>query len=145
MRTSTRALTLSALALLLGACGSSSAPQVQAPPTERKCQGYSAQRNPYFGDLHVHTTYSLDANTQGTIVGPHDAYRFARGERLGVQPYDAQGNPTRYTQLSRPLDFAAVTDHAELFGETERAARNVPCSVLVAKDEDRIGDLYDSI
>ena len=34
---------------------------------------------------------------------------------------------------------------AELFGETERAARNVPCSVLVAKDEDRIGDLYDSI
>lgn len=119
MRTSTRALTLSALALLLGACGSSSAPQAQAPPPERKCQGYSAQRNPYFGDLHVHTTYSLDANTQGTIVGPHDAYRFARGERLGVQPYDAQGNPTRYTQLSRPLDFAAVTDHAELFGETE--------------------------
>jgi hypothetical protein len=89
------------------------------PPANARCSHYTAQRQPFFGDLHVHTKYSLDANTQGTIVGPHEAYQFARGERLGIQPYNAAGEPLRFTQLARPLDFAAVTDHAELFGETE--------------------------
>jgi hypothetical protein len=85
----------------------------------RTCSNFNTQRQPYFGDLHVHTIYSLDANTQGTIITPDQAYQFAMGERLGIQPYDAEGNPTRFTQIARPLDFAAVTDHAELFGETE--------------------------
>lgn len=115
-----RRWTWAGAALALAACGNGTAPQTVDPPTSTgKCVQYRAERNPYFGDLHVHTKYSLDANTQGTIVGPHDAYRFALGERLGVQPYDENGEPTRYTQIARPLDFAAVTDHAELFGETE--------------------------
>jgi hypothetical protein len=84
-----------------------------------RCAHYAPARQPFFGDLHVHTRYSLDANTQGTVIGPHDAYRFARGERLGIQPYRADGTPLRTTQLARPLDFAAITDHAELFGEVE--------------------------
>jgi hypothetical protein len=50
---------------------------------------------------------------------PADAYRFARGETLGIQPYDADGRARRSVRLSRPLDFAAVTDHAELLGEVE--------------------------
>ena len=114
------------LALLLVACsGESQLPVSSAvPPTTptvpgKHCRHYNPQRNAYFGDLHVHTTYSLDANTQGTLTTPHDAYRFARGEKLGIQPYDANGEPTRSTQLSRPLDFTAVTDHSELLGETE--------------------------
>lgn len=113
------------LALWLLACGGESQlPDVSAtPPTtpvgSKHCRNYNAQRTPYFGDLHVHTTYSLDANTQGTLTTPHDAYRFAQGEKLGLQPYDASGEPTRSAQLSRPLDFTAVTDHAELLGETE--------------------------
>lgn len=86
---------------------------------QHQCRGYNAERNVYFGDLHVHTTYSLDANTQGTRLAPRDAYRFAKGERLGIQPYAADGTPLRYRQLDRPLDFAAVTDHAELFGEVQ--------------------------
>ena len=86
---------------------------------QRLCTHRNPLKNPYFGDLHVHTVYSLDANTQGTIVTPHESYRFAKGERIGIQPYDNQGNPLRYAQLARPLDFAAVTDHAELFGEVE--------------------------
>lgn len=115
-----RRWTWAGAALALAACGNGAAPETVNPPTSTgKCVQYRAERNPYFGDLHVHTKYSLDANTQGTIVGPHDAYRFALGERLGVQPYDDNGEPTRYTQIARPLDFAAVTDHAELFGETE--------------------------
>ena len=85
----------------------------------RTCHDRSATRNAYFGDLHVHTQYSLDANTQGTIISPHEAYRFAMGERLGIQPYTEDGTPLRFTQIARPLDFAAVTDHAELFGEVE--------------------------
>jgi hypothetical protein len=105
-----------AFALTLAACGNS------APPpggVARECLDRNPLRNAYFGDLHVHTKYSLDASTQGTRVGPHDAYRFALGERIPVQPYDADGNGLRSTQLARPLDFAAVTDHSEFFGETE--------------------------
>lgn len=109
--------------ILLGACEQGSEMPVDAEPraarVQQPCRHYSAQRNPYFGDLHVHTRYSLDANTQGTIVGPSDAYRFATGETLGIQPYDDQGRALRSTRIVRPLDFAAVTDHAELFGETE--------------------------
>lgn len=86
---------------------------------KRVCHDRNPLRNPYFGDLHVHTVYSLDANTQGTTITPHDSYRFAQGERIGIQPYDADGKPLRYAQLARPLDFTAVTDHAELFGEVE--------------------------
>ena len=85
--------------------------------TRASCRDYEALRNAYFGDLHVHTALSLDASTQGTRGLPADAYRFARGERLGIQPYDAEGRPMRYLQLERPLDFVAVTDHAEYFGE----------------------------
>jgi hypothetical protein len=107
------------VSLLVGCGDSDRLDAVSGPLPEVRCHHYSEQRTPFFGDLHVHTKYSLDANTQGTIVGPHDAYRFALGEQLGIQPYNEAGEPLRSAQLSRPLDFAAVTDHAELFGETE--------------------------
>ncbi len=81
------------------------------------CAEYHPLRAPYFGDTHVHTKYSLDASTQGTRTAPADAYAFARGERIGVQPWTAAGEPLRSLQLERPLDFAVVTDHAELLGE----------------------------
>lgn len=137
------------LALLLLACNGESqlpAAAITTPtmPTVpgKHCRNYNAQRNPYFGDLHVHTTYSLDANTQGTLTTPHDAYRFALGEKLGIQPYDANGEPTRSTQLSRPLDFTAVTDHSELLGETEictnpdNAGYNSPECILYRQSPD---------
>ena len=75
-------------------------------------------RRVYFGDLHVHTALSYDAALQGTRNRPADAYRFARGEAVGIQPYDQAGRPRRTVRLRRPLDFAAVTDHAELLGES---------------------------
>jgi hypothetical protein len=120
MFSATRVIATVSGALLLAACGSSDPVTAVDPPSgDRRCLNFNAERNPYFGDLHVHTVYSLDANTQGTIITPHEAYRFALGERLGIQPYSPEGEPLRFTQLARPLDFAAVTDHAELFGEVE--------------------------
>ncbi len=104
-------------ALWLTAAGGSPFHEV----TERRepCADHAPLRNPYFGDLHVHTTFSLDASTQGTRNRPRHAYRFARGERLGVQPYAPEGHALRSIQLARPLDFAAVTDHAEMLGEAQ--------------------------
>lgn len=81
------------------------------------CAAATPLRQAYFGDLHVHTRYSLDASTQGTRTTPAQAYQFARGERIGIQPWGEDGKPQRSLQLSRPLDFAMVSDHAELIGE----------------------------
>ena len=88
-------------------------PDTNVAPT---CRAYDPLRRPLFGDLHVHTALSLDANLQGTRLTPRDAYRFARGETVGLQPYRPDGTPLRTLTLSRPLDFAAVTDHAEFLG-----------------------------
>ncbi|HXK23570.1 MAG TPA: DUF3604 domain-containing protein [Myxococcota bacterium] len=107
-----------ALRLVLGAlCGAAllvSAASAEEPAT---CVSRDPLKRPWFGDLHVHTRWSLDASTQGTRTSPADAYRFAQGEALGLHPFDADGRALRKVRLARPLDFAAVTDHSELFGE----------------------------
>ncbi len=107
---------VSCIALLALAAGAA-APADARPATQQTCDHHDRLRRPWFGDLHVHTAYSLDASTQGVRNRPAQAYRFARGERIGIQPYDERGRPQRSVQLARPLDFAAVTDHAELLGE----------------------------
>ena len=81
------------------------------------CSDTNPLRNAFFGDIHVHTSFSQDASVRGTRNTPRDAYRFARGERLGIQPFDEHGDPYATVKLDRPLDFVAVTDHAELLGE----------------------------
>ena len=83
------------------------------------CASGSTFRQPFFGETHVHTAYSSDAVFTGTREDPRGAYRFAKGGTVGLPPFDAQGNPTRTAQLRRPLDFTAVTDHAEQFGEIQ--------------------------
>ena len=85
-----------------------------SPPT--RCNVYDPLRRPHFGDTHVHTALSLDAVLQGTRLTPEGAYRFARGEEVGIQPYDADGNALRRLKLARPLDFVALSDHAEYLG-----------------------------
>ncbi len=68
----------------------------------------------FFGDLHVHTTYSLDAYAIGVLATPYDAYRFARGEAIA--------HPGGFElQLTQPLDFYAVTDHAMFLGVAKAA------------------------
>ena len=94
--------------------------RAQLPRSEQRedCAHHEPLRRPFFGDTHVHTALSFDSVGQGTRNRPADAYRFARGEALGIQPYRPDGSPLRTVRLRRPLDFAVVTDHAELLGET---------------------------
>jgi len=74
-------------------------------------------RRIFWGDTHIHTSYSFDSWGQGTRNSPRDAYRFAQGEELGIQPYDASGRPLRTVRIDRPLDFTLLSDHAEVMGE----------------------------
>lgn len=64
-------------------------------------------RNAYFGETHIHTSWSFDAYTFGNIkAGPEDAYKFAMGQRIE--------HPAGYKiKITRPLDLNSVTDHAE--------------------------------
>ena len=73
------------------------------------------ERNAYFGDLHLHTGYSADAALM-TDSTPDDAYRYAKGEAIA-----RFGN--QMIQLKRPLDFLAVTDHAEYAGAVQELRR----------------------
>src|SRR5678810_1312485 len=59
----------------------------------------------YFGDLHLHTSLSPDANMIGTMALPEDSYKYAMGEEVTYMGQKIKRNT--------PLDFLAVTDHAE--------------------------------
>ena len=76
---------------------------------------FNADRNAYFGDLHVHTALSFDAAGFGTTATPADAYRYAQGEAI-MHPSGFE------VQLAQPLDFYAVTDHATMLGLINEAA-----------------------
>ncbi len=106
-----------ALALAVSSGRLSGQDEIAYSEKRAPCANVYPTKRPYFGDLHVHTRYSLDASTQGTRTTPAEAYRFAMGERIGIQPWTAKGKALRSLQLARPLDFAMVSDHAELIGE----------------------------
>ena len=101
------------LPLLAAACAG---PEPTAPATddaqpaaENAGAGPEVERNPlrnaYFGDFHVHSSWSLDAySLGGNRNDPAMAYRFGRGEEVNT----ADG---RVLRLRVPLDFMAVTDH----------------------------------
>lgn len=72
--------------------------------------GFSETRNAYFGDLHIHTRNSFDAYIFNVRKTPDDAYRFAKGETV------AHPSGFDMTIAGGPLDFYAVTDHAEYLG-----------------------------
>ncbi|WP_162846061.1 DUF3604 domain-containing protein [Seongchinamella sediminis] len=78
----------------------SPAPQIDVKPL----------REVYFGNLHVHTSWSFDAFANGAATGPDEAYRWARGEQI------AGGGDGTPLKIKAPLDWYAVSDHAEYLG-----------------------------
>jgi hypothetical protein len=63
----------------------------------------------YWGDTHLHTSFSMDAGAFGNRLGLEDAYRFARGEEV-------DSTTAGRVRLARPLDFLVVADHSDNMG-----------------------------
>lgn len=147
-----------ALALALSAC--SQGQQVPANDTSQSQAAASAaavaqqeaavarnpQRNAYMGELHLHTAYSLDAYIFGnTMNDPFTAYRFAKGEEVTL-PNGAK------KRIKAPLDFAAITDHAEALGEYESctnskmpAYNSETCKGIRAGNQKPFADIFAGI
>ncbi len=81
----------------------------------KKIEGYSPYAGwnypmrVYWGDTHLHTSFSMDAGAFGARLTPKDAYRFAKGEELTA-------SSGQLVKLSRPLDFLVVADHSDNMG-----------------------------
>ena len=73
----------------------------------------------YFGETHLHTSFSTDAGMIGNTLGPNDAFRIARG----LPFVSSMGVPGR---LSRPFDFVVVADHSENLGLAPAIAASDP-------------------
>ena len=81
----------------------------QTPKKPNLSTKVDVNKSAYFGDLHIHTSWSFDAFVFNVKIGPEDAYRFGKGEAI-----DHVGG--RKIKIGRPLDFMAVTEHAEYMG-----------------------------
>lgn len=87
----------------------------------------SIKENPdkdvFFGNLHVHTSWSFDAFINGAATGPEEAYRWAKGESI------AGGGDGTPLQIKVPLDWYVVADHSEFMGSLPMMADpNSPAS-----------------
>ena len=60
------------------------------------CDHYDPLKQPFFGETHLHTAYSFDASTLDTRNLPPDAYRYAKGDVVGLPPWadTRSGTPT---------------------------------------------------
>ena len=94
-------------------------PKIYSPYVARTVTNANFAEGVYWGDTHLHTSYSADAGMMGNTLGPEEAYRFARGEEV----LSAAGMRTR---LIRPLDFLVVADHAENLGLAPMIAESNP-------------------
>ncbi len=95
------------------------------------------QKQVFWGDLHVHSGYSLDAWGYGTASSPAQAYAFAKGAPISL----ADGT---MVTMERPLDFMSVTDHAEWFNlmyvcTDPLASDHEYCRILTEKNAPQSG------
>jgi hypothetical protein len=104
------------VSMILFSCGGNNSQATQKDTTTTTQTGNTStanievnpEKNCYFGDLHLHTVMSADANFFGATLTPEDSYKFAMGEEV---TYMGQK-----VKRIAPLDFLAVTDHAEYLG-----------------------------
>ncbi len=100
------------LVLLIGLCSTMTQPAA----------GDGPDREVYWGEQHVHTSWSFDAYAFGnTLTGPEEFYQYAQG-----QPVPHPGGYD--VKITRPLDWGAVTEHSDYMGLVQEA--NDPDSVL---------------
>ncbi len=101
------------LGLVVSGVGLVAAPALTDPNPEREA---------FFGETHVHTSWSLDAFALGnTVTDPGDAYKYFQGEPIK--------HPLGFdVKIDTPLDWAGVTDHSEYAGVTQLA--NTPNSPI---------------
>ena len=98
---------------------------------------YVGQTHPnrvYWGDSHLHTSYSWDAGLVGNTLGPDAAYRFAKGEQVTA----SSGQDVK---LIRALDWLVVADHAESLGVAVLIERSDP-AILESEVGRKTHDLY---
>lgn len=92
-------------------------------------------KDAYFGNLHIHTSWSFDGYTNGSVTTPNDAYRWAKGEAI---PGGGGGGDL---QIKVPLDWYAVSEHAEYMGvfkkmeDPESAFSKLPIAKRVTSKE----------
>jgi len=73
----------------------------------------------YWGETHLHTSFSPDAGLVGDRLGPDDGYRLARGEQL-------RSSTQQLVQLERPYDWLCISDHATYLGLPQAFAEKDP-------------------
>ncbi|MGI9483518.1 MAG: DUF3604 domain-containing protein [Hyphomicrobiales bacterium] len=93
--------------------------KVYSPYVARKAADANFAEGVYWGDTHLHTSYSTDAGMVGATITPEEAFRFAKGEEI-------LSNTGQRVRLIRPLDFLVVSDHAENLGLAPLIAESNP-------------------
>ena len=141
---STLAIPALALSMLLSATGNGAAVEADirqiTKPAEPTPENYSPFVNQNFPDrvlwgaTHIHTGLSADAGLTGVTLLPADMFRYARGEVVTID----SGLKVR---LDRPLDWFAVTDHAEYLGLADQLRRGDP-ALLADPTGKRWYDMY---
>ena len=81
-----------------------------------------------FSAIRTFTPPSLWTRTRRGRGAPGGCVPVRAREAVGIQPHDANGNPTRTVQLRAPLDFVALSDHAEFFRTVYGCSRRAPPS-----------------
>ncbi len=125
--TATLVLVLLSIGALIS-CKKSEGPQPEQSTSQTAQTSNTEQlkpdpdRNAYFGEEHIHTSWSVDAWVIGNrITGPDDALKYAQGQTIK--------HPLGYDiKIDTPMDFMGVTDHSEYVGVTKEA--NTPGSAI---------------
>ena len=123
----TRSLLLGATllsGLASGVLAEEAAPSTYSPYADRD---YATQV--YFGDTHLHTSFSADAGAFGNRLDINEAYKFARGDQV-------TSTTGQKAQLSRPLDFLVVTDHSDGMGFIPDLIAGTPNILAVPEGKD---------
>jgi hypothetical protein len=118
------------IAIALGACSepestksakpeTSTAIEVEVKPVVDTAAEINASKQVYWGDSHLHSSYSADAGLFGNTLDPDQAYRFAKGETV-------TSSTGSQAKIIRPLDWLVVADHAENLGLAPMAREASP-------------------